>query len=132
MNTMHVPVLDGVECGKPVPDDWNKWLNNELREISEIRDKVPFAKYIAVPVRGHSLKGSGIHDGDILICRKTHSYVPGSIGIWETPHGRTAKYAAIDKDGFVLLHNHNGWKQKWSSDEVKLVAVAVRVERDLE
>jgi SOS-response transcriptional repressor LexA len=56
-----------------------------------------FAKHVAIPVDGNSLKHMGIHHGDVLICRKTRLYQPGVIGIWETPHGRTAKYAVIER-----------------------------------
>jgi SOS-response transcriptional repressor LexA len=132
MKTMLVPVKEPVECGIPIPNDWNTWISGEFREIREIEDKVPFANYSARKVSGESLKASGVHNGDWLICRETSRYVPGKIGVWRTSDGLTAKYAAIDNDGFIILHNHNGWKRKWSSEDIKLVEVVVRLERDFE
>jgi SOS-response transcriptional repressor LexA len=132
MKTMLVPIKAPVECGIPVPDSWDEWISGQFREIREIENKVPFAKYCARRVSGESLKVSGIFDKDWLICRETWRYEPGKIGVWRTPEGLTAKYAAIDKDGFILLHNHNGWKRTWESGEVKLLEIVTRLERDFE
>jgi SOS-response transcriptional repressor LexA len=131
MKTIQIPQLNAVNGGTPVPGDWKSFAAASIREISDVKDAPPFSKHVAVPVDGNSLKQMGIHHGDVLICRKTRLYLDGAIGIWETPHGRTAKYAYLNKDGSVTLHNHNGWKQQWSAEEVQLVAIAVRVERDL-
>lgn len=131
MKTIEIPVLQAVNGGTPVPGDWKAFAAASVREITEPKDAPPFSKHVAIPVDGQSLKHMGIHHGDILICRKTRLYTPGSIGIWETPEGRTAKYAGLNKDGSVTLHNHNGWKRNYMADEVTLVAIAVRVERDL-
>lgn len=90
------------------------------------------ARFVAVPVAGDSLKDSGILDGDMLICRLTNNYEDGKIGLWQTPHGRTAKYAYYDFDNSVVLHNENGWRQDWSPGELKLLGIVVRVERDME
>jgi SOS-response transcriptional repressor LexA len=132
MKTMLVPIKEPVECGIPVPDDWTQWISGQFREIREIENKVPFAKYSARQVSGESLKASGVHNRDWFICRETRHYVPGRIAIWRTPDGLTAKYAAIDRDGSVLLHNHNGWKRKLEPHDVSLVEVVVRLERDFE
>jgi SOS-response transcriptional repressor LexA len=131
MKTIEIPVEVAVSGGTPVPGDWKAFAAASVREVSEIKDAPPFSKHVAIPVDGNSLKHMGIHHGDILVCRKTRLYIPGGIGIWETPHGRTAKYAKLNKDGSVTLHNHNGWEQRWSAEECELVAIAVRVERDL-
>lgn len=136
MKTIEVPVLEPVNGGTPVPSSWEEFRTAQehgatVREISEIKNAPPFAKHVSYPVDGNSLKHMGIHNGDFLICRKTRLYIPGGIGIWETPHGRTAKYGKLNKDGSVTLHNHNGWERQYSADECELIAIAVRVERDL-
>jgi SOS-response transcriptional repressor LexA len=131
MKTIEIPVLEPVNGGSPVPTDWKEFAAASVREITEIKDAPPFAKHVAIPVDGNSLKHMGIHNGDILVCRRTRLYIPGGIGIWETPHGRTAKFGRLNKDGSVTLHNHNGWEKQYSADECELVAIAVRVERDL-
>lgn len=132
MKTIEIPIRGGVECGKPVPVDWNKWAGESVRQVSQIRNKVPFAHYETYPVSGESLKAAGIHDGDFLICRETAFYVPGRIGVWQTPNGQTAKYADIEREGFVVLHNKNGWREEWSVEDIRLIALVVRVERDYE
>lgn len=131
MKTIEIPQLRAVNGGTPIPLDWKQFAEASIREVSDIKNAPPFSKHVAIPIDGNSLKHMGIHHGDVLICRKSKYYEPGMIGIWETPHGRTAKYAMLNKDGSVTLHNHNGWEQKWGVDEVELVAIAVRVERDL-
>jgi len=128
--TQEIPLMSPVQGGVAVPGDWNKWVQEGTRTIRKIENAPPFSKHFAVPVEGQSLFKLGIHDGDILICRKTTRYIDGTIGIWETPDGRTAKLAYADS-GSVVLHNSNGWRQSWSADEVKLIGIAIRVERDL-
>ena len=71
MKTVQIPIRGAVECGKPIPTDWNKWIGDAVREVSSIRNKIPFAKYDSYPVCGESLKAIGIYDGDFLVCRET-------------------------------------------------------------
>jgi SOS-response transcriptional repressor LexA len=130
MKTITVPVRRPVNGGTPIPGDWKSFASATVREIRPLENIPPFAVVFATQVEGQSLQKLGIFNNDWLICYETTRYIPGKIGIWDTPHGQTAKFA-YHKDGSVVLHNHNGWKQAWASDEVKLVAIAARVERDL-
>jgi SOS-response transcriptional repressor LexA len=130
MKTQIIPVRRPVNGGTPIPGDWSKYALDTVREIRKLENVPPFANVYAVQVEGQSLQKMGIFNNDWLICYVTSRYEPGKIGIWETPHGQTAKFAYY-KDGSIVLHNHNGWKQAWDASEVKLVSVAARVERDL-
>lgn len=125
-----VPVRRPVNGGTPVPDNWSQFASSTVRDIRRPENIPPFANIFATQVAGQSLQKLGIFNGDWLICYETSKYEDGRIAIWETAHGQTAKFAYY-KNGSVVLHNHNGWKQAWAPDEVKLVAVACRVERDL-
>lgn len=109
--------------------DWQNWQIKGFREIRAVGNA---NKLIGIPVVGDSLQNIGILHGDILITQITDQYKEEKIGIWQTPHGRTAKFAYEDFDGMVVLHNKNGWVQKWQPEEIKLLGIVVRVERDLE
>lgn len=130
MKIQTVPVRRPVDGGTPVPGDWSKYASETVREIRKLKNIPPFARVFAAQVDGQSLQKLGIHNGDWLICYETTQYEPGRIAIWETPHGQTAKFGYVKGDT-VTLHNHNGWKREYAADEVKLIAIAARVERDL-
>ncbi len=131
-DTMRIPIVTGINAGRSIPDDAMEWQITGFRDVRLIETTDQAARFIAVPVDGDSLKDQGILDGDLLICKITQVYEDGKIGLWQTPSGRTAKYAYYDFDNSVVLHNENGWRQSWSSDELKLLGIVVRVERDME
>lgn len=128
--TRNIPYYESVSGGKPIPDDWQNYALAGFRDVREIDSANPFEKFAAARVEGESLAKLGILSGDILIYKITAKYQAGSIGIWQTPHGQTAKFAR-SSDGTVTLHNQNGWTESWSAEEIKLLGVCVRVERDL-
>jgi SOS-response transcriptional repressor LexA len=131
MTTIKVSVINPVNGGTPVPNDWNKFAQETVREIRPVPGLPLHAKLFAGQVAGQSLQKVAVLNGDWLIIHKTTRYELGSIGIWDTPHGRTAKYAHPNKNGSIVLHNNNGWRQEWATEEVALFGVVVRVERDM-
>lgn len=133
MRTITIPIVTNECCaGSSVPDDWQNWRIKGFRDVRAVRN-ISFEKsLIGIPVVGDSLQNIGILHGDILITLITDDYKEERIGIWQTPHGRTAKYAYEDLDGMVVLHNKNGWVQRWQPEEIKLIGIVVRVERDME
>lgn len=128
---MTIPIVTGICAGRSIPDDAMDWQITGFRDVRLIETSDQMARFIAVPVDGDSLIDQGILDGDMLICKLTNSYEDGKIGLWQTPHGRTAKYAYYDFDNSVVLHNASGWQQSWEPGELKLLGIVVRVERDL-
>ncbi len=131
-DTMKIPIVTAITAGRGVPEDHMEWAITGFRDVRLIETSDQTARFIGVPVDGDSLKDQGILDGDLLVCRITRDYEDGKIGIWQTPHGRTAKYAYYDFDNSVVLHNENGWRQSWDSGEIHLLGIVVRVERDFE
>jgi SOS-response transcriptional repressor LexA len=130
--TMRIPVVTGITAGRGIPDDYTDWAITSFRDVRMIETADPYARFAGVPVQGDSLKEQGILDGDLLIMRITQDYEDGKIGVWQTPHGRTAKYAYYDSNHSVVLHNENGWRQAWDASELRLLGVVVRVERDMD
>ena len=128
--TTRIPIVTAINAGRGIPDDLADWEITGFRDIRVVAPSDPAARFMAVPVEGDSLAAVGILDGDILICRLTTRYQSGRIGIWQTPHGRTAKFAFIDYDQTVVLHNDSDWRQTWPAEEVRLIALVDRVERD--
>lgn len=132
--TITIPLLTKQTfCGAGIPDDWQDLSIQKFRDVRPIKGANPYDRFIGVPVSGDSMKHEGIHHGDILITRLTTRYIDEEkIGVWQTPHGRTAKFAYQNLGGTIVLHNSNDWQQEWQTDEVKLVGIVVRVERDYE
>lgn len=131
VETMRIPLLTSIHGGSAVPDDWQQWAIKQFRDVRIVESAGQFDQFAAVDVDGDSLKQCGIFHGDVLIFKITQQYREECLGIWQTPHGRTAKWAFEDVDGTIKLHNKNGWSQNWNVDEVSCLGVVVRVERDL-
>lgn len=127
--TMRVPIVTAVAGGHGVPLDDEDWEITGFRDVRCVEGADPSARFFLTVVDGPSLEAEHIVDGDMLLCRVTHSYEIGRLGIWQTPTGRTAKYAFYE-DGFVVLHNDNGWRQVWQADDLRLLGIVERVERD--
>jgi SOS-response transcriptional repressor LexA len=129
--TITVPLLTSINGGLPIPDDWQNWQIKKFRDIRAIEGSNQFDRFAAVEVSGDSLKPLNILNDDVLIFKITTQYEEGKIGIWQTPSGRTAKFAYQDFDGSVVLHNENGWQQRWEAADLQLIGVVIRVERDV-
>lgn len=129
--TIRIPVLTGINAGRSIPDDYTDWEIKGFRDVRMLPVTETGVRFAAVPVEGDSLKKLGILDGDMLIIRVTRNYEDEALGIWQTPSGRTAKYAYYHVDDSVVLHNKNGWKQSWLPDQLRLLGIVVRVERDM-
>jgi len=129
--TIRIPILSPVCAGSSIPDDWQNWQIKSFRDIRAISDFTQNERYVGIPVNGDSLQKLGIFHGDLLITKLTQENFAGKLCIWQTPHGRTAKFAEDNFDGLITLHNKNGWRQTWQASEIELIGVVVRVERDL-
>lgn len=128
--TIRVPIVTGVSGGGGIPDDYGDWEITGFRDVTAVGGDTQ-ARYAVAPIEGDSMEKYRIFDGDYVLMLITREYIDGKIGIWQTPTGRTAKFAHFDLDGYVVLHNDDGWRQTWSPGEIYLLGIAVRVERDL-
>jgi len=108
---------------------YEKYQITGFRDIRAIGIENQFETIVGVPVDGDSLKNIGIFHGDLLIVKITDSYTKENLCVWETPHGRTAKFGYENFDE-IVLHNKADWKKVWKLDEIKLFGVAIRMERD--
>ena len=110
---------------------YEKYQITGFRDIRAIGIENQFETIVAVPVDGDSLANIGIFHGDLLVVKITDSYTKENLCVWETPHGRTAKFG-YESFGEIILHNKADWRKAWNLTEIKLFGVVVRVERDLE
>lgn len=117
-----------------LPAEYTDWEIGSFRDVRSLTNSDRQVRVFAVKVAGQNLAEKHICPGDVMVCRVTSRYEEGRIGIWQTPAGRTAKFAHFIPDGGVILHNESGWQewQKWQVEDVRLLGIVVRVERDLE
>lgn len=76
------------------------------------------------------LEQSRIFKGDTLIVAPVKSWDEENLYVWQTPSGKTAKYA-YDNFGDITLHNKAGWQQRFKAHQIKCLGKVIRVERDL-
>ncbi len=110
--------------------EYEKYEITGFRDVRAVSIENQFETIAGVPVDGDSLAHIGIFHGDLLIVKITDKHTKKDLCVWETPHGRTAKFG-YENFGEIVLHNKADWKKVWKPDEIKLFGVAIRMERDL-
>jgi hypothetical protein len=109
--------------------EYEKYKIKSFRDIRAVGIENQFERIVGVPVDGDSLANIGIIHGDLLIVKITDKHTEKDLCVWETPHGRTAKFG-YENFGEMTLHNKADWKKVWKLDEIKLFGVVIRMERD--
>jgi SOS-response transcriptional repressor LexA len=99
----------------------------DIRAVKNTKGRFIFCTHVV----GNTLKASRIFDGDLLVVMSVKDFNEKSLYVWETPEGRTAKYA-FEFLGDITLHNKGTWFRRFKKKEVKLLGLVVRIERDLE
>jgi len=86
--------------------------------------------FVGIKMFGKTLEHYGIFHGDILIVKLTKNFNSENLYVWNTPHGKTAKFAE-KKLAEIALHNGGDWRETFFQSEVEMLGVVVRIERDL-
>jgi SOS-response transcriptional repressor LexA len=91
----------------------------------------PNSTYKCIPVCSDTLEHFGVKEGDYLIVRETDCLDEDSISVWDTPDGRTAKFA-YENFGDITLYNKKDWLRSYPEKDVKLIGIAEAVQKRLE
>ncbi len=102
---------------------------SRFRTIRKVNDSETDV-FSGVPFAGNTLEHLGIFHGDILIVKITKHFNESNLYVWQTPHGKTAKFAR-ETMAEITLHNGKEWTETFFRSEVEMLGVVVRVERDL-
>ena len=126
---MLIPVVGQISAGSPL--DWipiEKW-----RWIRPLKNSLPGENIYGLEVVGDSLINEKILSGDVLIFAYGHKAKPGDLCVVRTPYGLTAKRIYPNEEGEVLLKSANEEipDQVWPCQDVHILGVVKRVERDL-
>ena len=129
MDYERIAVIGTVAAGSP--SEWipiKKW--RLIRPLDGLR---PGEIVYGLEVSGRSLVGKNILHGDILIFVFGRQARPGDLCVVQTPYGLTAKFVHPNDEGEVILKSANVLvpDQCWLCEEVKVLGVVKRVERDL-
>lgn len=129
MSLTRIPILGQAAAGSPV--EWipiQKW--RWIRPLKGVQTQEPV---YGIEVVGKSLIGKHIVDGDVLIFVYGRRVAPGDLCVVLTPHGLTAKFIQPNDEGEVILKAANGLvpDQIWLCEDVQVLGVVKRVERDL-
>lgn len=88
---------EAVAAGQPLLAE-----NNLRGHIAVDADYAPKGETFALRVKGQSMIEAGIHDGDVVFCRKQDSANPGDIVVALIGEEATVKYYHPEKDRIVL------------------------------
>jgi SOS-response transcriptional repressor LexA len=106
------------------------------REVSPPKNARPFDQFFACHISGDSLSGDGIFDGDYALARKPFELseiTRGRLAAVSTPLGLLVKHVHIGFDGIRLESSNPDYEDLWfPPDDVEIVGIVVRVERDYE
>ncbi len=102
----------------------------EKREISAVSG-AEATELFTVEQIGSTLNRIRIFHGDKLIVKRCSEFNETNLYVFDTPDGKTAKFA-FEFFGDIFLHNNLKWSFNYKAEEVKVLGVVVRVERDLE
>ena len=81
---------------------------------------------------GDSMTGAGIHDGDLIVIRKTEEPQENQIVVaWVEGEGNTLKRLKRNADGMLVLHPENPEYQDIPAENARIQGVAVKVISDL-
>lgn len=130
MFSKKIPLLSPAYAGGSTPDDWQNWKIKCFRDIRAVEGVKPHEQLAACPVIGDSMRAHGITHGGLIVFKLFSQPAPGKISLWQTPHGRTIKFARANEDNTITLHNGGDWQQTWQADEVQHIGVVVRFEKD--
>lgn len=129
MQLTRIAIIGAVAAG--TPSEWiplEKW-----RMVRPLAGARPGEHIYGLEVVGHSLVGKNILDGDILIFIHGRRAQPGDLCVVQTPHGLTAKFVCPNAAGEITLQGANDLipDQVWLSEDIRIIGVVQRVERDL-
>ncbi|MFH0881397.1 MAG: transcriptional repressor LexA [bacterium] len=88
---------EAVAAGQPLLAE-----NNLKGHIAIDADYAPKGETFALRVKGQSMIEAGIHDGDVVFCRKQDNAEPGDIVVALIGDEATVKYYHPEKDRIVL------------------------------
>lgn len=129
VQTQRVPMLGEIACGKPI------WANEE-RE-SYVQAGVNIKADFCLIVRGDSMIGARIHDGDIVFCRSQNMVENGEIAAVIIGDEATLKrvYYYPDKQKLVLQAENPKYEPfvyvGSELDEINIIGKAVAFQSDV-
>jgi len=95
---VEIPIYgEAVAAGQPLLAE-----NNIQGHIAVDADYAPKGETFALRVKGTSMIEAGIHDGDVVFCRKQDNAEPGDIIVALIGEEATVKYFHPEKDRIVL------------------------------
>ncbi|MDR2479352.1 MAG: transcriptional repressor LexA [Treponema sp.] len=121
---IEVPLLGSVAAGVPILSEEN-WDGNIIMHRSMLKKN---KKYFAMKVRGDSMNGAGIIDGDTAIIEKTSSVHNGEIALVVVDDGITLKRFYRESTRIRLQPENPAHKVKYYQD-VRLEGRLARILR---
>lgn len=106
--------------------------NNEQEKIDIAlpEGEKPDTEFLAVENVSDLLKEFGVCEGDFLIVKPIKKLDENRITVWDTPDGRTAKFA-YENFGDITLYNKKDWLRRYPAKKVKLIGAVVAIQRSL-
>lgn len=119
-----VPILGQVTAGMPI------------LAVEEIEGYLPYeqasgyGEYFALRIKGDSMIGAGILNGDYIIVRQQHTATPGQIVVAMIEDEATCKTLKIEDDGHVWLMPENPDYSPIDGEGAVILGVVTALHRD--
>jgi len=121
--TLSIPLIGSIAAGTPIES-----LGYSERRVSVPSGALGPHEYFAMRAQGESMIEAGIHDGDIIVARRTDTASSGDIVIALIESEATLKRYNF-RDGWVALEAANrGYEHRiFPADQVDIIGVFVTV-----
>lgn len=119
-----VPILGQVTAGMPI------------LAVEEIEGYLPYeqasgyGEYFALRIKGDSMIGAGILNGDYIIVRQQHTATPGQIVVAMIEDEATCKTLKVEDDGHVWLMPENPDYSPIDGEGAVILGVVTALHRD--
>lgn len=125
-----VPILGAAACGEPI-----EAIVDSATEFLYLPPSLARNADAAIRVRGNSMSGAGIIDGDFVLVKLANGHRPasGKPVVIRTPDGYACKFFREDDLGIYLEEHVFGQEvRRVKFDEAELVGIVIKQVRDWE
>ncbi|MBT4483171.1 MAG: transcriptional repressor LexA [Candidatus Latescibacteria bacterium] len=118
----YVPIIGKVAAGEPI------FAAENIEGMLAIDDSfLPTKKVFALKVKGDSMTGAGILEGDYVLARRQHTVDPGEIAVFIVGDEITVKRYDTDGDKLMLIPENEAYETRYIKKNAHDVQIAGKI-----